>query len=179
MNETNYKLFNAMKEDLREKETLTEECIKNAEEAKSRYIDICMDVLNSIKTDAAMIYSYLSLSFQRYYSKFSVYESAKYTFYTCWHYMDKSVSIIMKANQSNEHYKLRDREKFIEAMDDTEKNKAIFEFLMHKETVISNLITEVRRHTKDDLNLKLNDSIDSFVRYQNLIYRLEEKVGLH
>ena len=177
MNETNSKLLDAMKKDLREKETLTEECIKNAEAAKSSYIDICMDVLNSIKTDAAMIYPYLGLSFQRYYSKFSVYESANYTFYTCWHYMDKSVSIIMEANQSNEHYRLRNREKFIEAMDDTERNKAIFEFLMHKETVISNLITEVIRHTKDDLNLKLSDSIDSYVKYNNLTNMLEGKEG--
>lgn len=177
MNETNYKLFNAMKEDLKEKTQLVEECLKDAEEAKSRYIDICMDVLNSINTDAAMIYQYLGLSFQRYYSKFSVYESANYTFYTCWHYRDKAVSIIMEANQSDERYSLRDRDKFIEAMDDAERNKAIFEFLMHKETVISNLITEVRRHTKDDLNHKLNESIDSFVRYSNLIHMLEGKEG--
>ena len=175
MNETNYKLFNAMKEDLKEKQQLTEECLKNAEEAKSRYIDICMDVLNSIKTDAAMVYPYADLSFQVYYSKFPVYTAHNYTFYMRWFNTGKSVSISMEANQINEHYKLRDREKFIEAMDDTERNKAIFEFLMHKETVISNLITEVRRHTKDDLNHKLNESIDSFVRYQNLIYRLEEK----
>ena len=91
--------------------------------------------------------------------------------------MDKSVSIIMEANQSNEHYRLRNREKFIEAMDDTERNKAIFEFLMHKETVISNLITEVIRHTKDDLNLKLSDSIDSYVKYNNLTNMLEGKEG--
>ena len=177
MNETNYKLFNAMKEDLKEKTQLVEECLKDAEEAKSIYIDICMDVLNSIKTDAAMIYPYLDLYFQRYYSKFSVYESANYTFYTCWHYMDKSVSIIMEANESNEHYRFRNREKFIEAMDDTERNKAIFEFLMHKETVISNLITEVRRYTKDELNLKLSDSIDSYVKYNNLTNMLEGKEG--
>ena len=177
MNETNYRILNSMKEDLREKENLTEECIKDAEEAKSRYIDICMDVLNSIKTDAAMVYPYLNLSSQRYYSKFPVYTSSNYTFYTCWHYMDKSVSIIMEANESNEHYRFRNREKFIEAMDDAERNKAIFEFLMHKETVIFNLITEVRRHTKDDLNLMLNNSIDSFVRYSNLIHMLEGKEG--
>lgn len=177
MNETNSKLLDAMKKDLREKETLTEECIKNAEEAKSRYIDICMDVLNSIKTDAAMVYPYADLSFQVYYSKFPVYTAHNYTFYMRWFNIGKSVSISMEANQSNEHYKLRDREKFIEAMDDTERNKAIFEFLMHKETVISNLITEVRRHTKDDLNLKLSDSIDSYVKYNNLTNMLEGKEG--
>lgn len=179
MNETNYKLFNAMKEDLKEKTQLAEECLKDAEEAKSRYIDICMDVLNSIKRDAVMVYSYADLSFQVYYSKLPVYTAHNYTFYMRWFNIDKSVSVSMEANESDDRYRLRNREKLTEAIDDAERNKAIFEFLMHKETVITNLITEVRRHTKDDLNHKLNESIDSFVRYQNLIYRLEEKVGLH
>lgn len=179
MNETNSKLLDAMKKDLREKETLTEECIKNAEEAKSRYIDICMDVLNSIKRDAVMVYSYADLSFQVYYSKLPVYTAHNYTFYMRWFNTDKSVSVSMEANENDDRYRLRNREKLTEAIDDAERNKAIFEFLMHKETVITNLITEVRRHTKDDLNHKLNESIDSFVRYQNLIYRLEEKVVLH
>lgn len=69
MNETNYKLFNAMKEDLKEKQQLTDECLKDAEEAKSRYIDICIEVLHSIKADAAMVYPYADLSFQVYHSK--------------------------------------------------------------------------------------------------------------
>ena len=81
----------------------------------------------------------------------------------------------MDQERKEQQHRLRNREKLTEAIDDAERNKAIFEFLMHKETVITNLITEVRRHTKDDLNHKLNESIDSFVRYQNLIYRLEEK----
>lgn len=175
MNETNNKILNSMKEELKEREKLTEECIKDAEEEKTKYIDLCMSVLDSIKADAAMVYPYLGLYFQRYHSKFPVYISFNYTFYTCWNYMDKSVLIVMEENESDEHYRFGNREKFIEAMDDAERNKAIFEFLMHKETVIFNLITEVRSHTKDDLDHKLNESIDSFARYLNLISMLEEK----
>ena len=177
MNETNYRILNSMKEDLREKETLTEECIKNAEEAKSRYIDICVEVLHSIKRDAAMVYPYADLSFQVYYSKLPVYTVHNYTFYMRWFNIDKSVSVSMEANESDERYSLRDREKLIDAMNDEERNKAIFDFLMHKETVITNLITAIRRHTKDSLNLMLNNSIDSFVRYSNLIHMLEGKEG--
>ena len=175
MNETNYKLFNAMKEDLKEKQQLTDECLKDAEEAKSRYIDICVKVLHSIKRDAAMIYPYADISFQVYHSKLPVYTTHNYTFYMRWFNIDKSVSVSMEANENDERYSLRDREKLIDAMNNAERNKAIFDFLMHKETVITNLITEIRRHTKDSLNLTLNNSIDSFVRYSNLIHMLEGK----
>lgn len=175
MNETNYKLFNAMKEDLKEKTQLAEECLKDAEEAKARYIDICVEVLHSIKRDAAMVYPYADLSFQVYYSKLPVYTVHNYTFYMRWFNIDKSVSVSMEANESDERYSLRDREKLIDAMNDAERNKAIFDFLMHKETVITNLITAIRRYTKDSLNLTLNNSIDSFVRYSNLIHMLEGK----
>lgn len=177
MNETNSKLLDAMKEDLKEKTQLAEECLKDAEEAKNKYIDLCMEVLHSIKADAAMVYPYADLSFQVYYSKFPVYTAHNYTFYMRWVNIDKSVSISMKANDSEERYSLRNREKLIDAMDNAERNKAIFEFLMHKDTAIFNLITEIRRHTKDSLNFKLNNSIDSFVRYSNLIHMLEGKEG--
>lgn len=171
MNAINYNALKGYREEIREHQKMADEWLKNAEEAKAKYVNLCIDVLDSIKTDTIMVCH--SLSDNKSFKKISVYTFGDYKFYI-FIYPDAKRVTIYTMSEEGYSYNLNINT-LIEAAEDAELNKAIFEFFMHKNTVIFNLIATIRKKTIDDLNQNLNKSLDLHSKYQVFMDKLNGK----